>query len=210
MLFPFGGNAREALACMLGPGAVARPAGFVDDDPDTHERECCGVPVLGGREWLSRMPYVRVLAVPGSPATYRKRADIIDGLGLARGRFATLVHAHASVARDVELGVNTLVMPGAFVGPGAVVGDHCLIMAGAVVSHDTRVGAYSIVAAGAVLAGFVTVGRGCYLGAGCRLREGVQVGDGALVGMGAVVLADVPPDETWAGIPARRLAEADA
>ena len=55
------------------------------------------------------------------------------------------------------------------------------------------------------LAGTVSVGPTAYLGAGAIVREGVTIGAGALIGMGAVVLDNVPPDEVWAGNPARRL-----
>lgn len=202
LLFPFGGNAREALCCLPRGGAL-RPVGFVDDNPGTHEATCCGVPVLGGREWLGRMPSAQVLAVPGSPATYARRQTVLEGLALPPARYATVVHSHASVAGDVALGVNVLIMPGAFVGAGARVGSHVLIMAGAVVSHDAVIADYAIIAAGAMVAGGAVVERGAYVGAGARLREGARIGAGALVGMGAVVLDAVPPGEVWAGVPAR-------
>lgn len=205
LLFPFNGNAREALCCLLGSGAVARPAGFVDDAPETHDMQSCGVPVLGGREWLGKMPYVKVLAVPGSASTYQEREAVIASLGLAAGRFATLVHGRAIVAADAAVGINSLVMPGAFIGPGARIGNHCIVMAGAVVSHDTEIGDFSIIAAGAVLAGYVRLGRGCYVGAGSRIRERTEMGDGALLGMGAVAVKDIPAGEKHAGVPARRM-----
>jgi UDP-3-O-[3-hydroxymyristoyl] glucosamine N-acyltransferase len=31
------------------------------------------------------------------------------------------------------------------------------------------------------------------------------IGQGAMVGLGAVVLKNVPPGETWAGVPAKKL-----
>jgi maltose O-acetyltransferase len=51
----------------------------------------------------------------------------------------------------------------------------------------------------------VSVGRGAWIGAGACLLPGVTVGEGAVIAAGAVVRGDVPPFETWGGVPARRL-----
>jgi maltose O-acetyltransferase len=53
----------------------------------------------------------------------------------------------------------------------------------------------------------VSVGRGAWIGAGACLLPGVTVGEGAVVAAGAVVRGDVPPFETWGGVPARRLSD---
>ena len=45
--------------------------------------------------------------------------------------------------------------------------------------------------------------RGVLLSAGCKIIGNIEVGEGAKVGAGSVVLADVPPHVTVAGIPAR-------
>jgi acetyltransferase-like isoleucine patch superfamily enzyme len=37
------------------------------------------------------------------------------------------------------------------------------------------------------------------------IRERVSIGEGSLIGMGAIVLADVPQGEVWAGVPAAPL-----
>lgn len=44
-----------------------------------------------------------------------------------------------------------------------------------------------------------------WIGASATILQGVTVGEGAIIGAGAVVTHDVPPGETWAGVPARRL-----
>lgn len=51
-----------------------------------------------------------------------------------------------------------------------------------------------------------TVKRGARLGAGVTVVCGVVIGEGALVGAGSVVTKDIPPGETWAGVPARKIA----
>jgi acetyltransferase-like isoleucine patch superfamily enzyme len=48
--------------------------------------------------------------------------------------------------------------------------------------------------------------RGARLGAGVTVVCGVTIGEGALVGAGSVVTKDIPAGETWAGVPAVKLA----
>ena len=77
-IFPCNGNGLEALDCL---GDAWRCVGFIDDTPDKQGRDAWGYPVLD-RSALARSPDARVLAVPGSPTSYRVRHDIINGLGL--------------------------------------------------------------------------------------------------------------------------------
>ena len=76
------------------------------------------------------------------------------------------------------------------------------------IGHDALVGEGCELAPGTVVGGFVTLGRDVRCGVGVIIRPRVTVGDGARLGAGAVVVADVPPGETWIGNPARRLYEA--
>jgi serine O-acetyltransferase len=45
--------------------------------------------------------------------------------------------------------------------------------------------------------------QGVLLAAGCKVIGNIEVGQGAKVGAGSVVLEDVPPHVTVAGVPAR-------
>jgi serine O-acetyltransferase len=44
---------------------------------------------------------------------------------------------------------------------------------------------------------------GVLLGAGAKVLGNVKIGEGAMVGAGSVVLTDVPPHQTYAGVPAK-------
>ncbi len=50
--------------------------------------------------------------------------------------------------------------------------------------------------------------RGVLLAAGCKVIGNIEVGEGAKVGAGSVVLEDVPPHVTVAGVPARIVGQA--
>jgi serine O-acetyltransferase len=51
--------------------------------------------------------------------------------------------------------------------------------------------------------------RGVLLAAGCTIIGNIEVGAGAKVGAGSVVLHDVPPGVTVAGVPARIVGRSD-
>ncbi len=53
------------------------------------------------------------------------------------------------------------------------------------------------------------LGDGVLVGAGAKLLGNVEVGEGAKIGAGSVVLQDVPPHTTVAGVPARVVGRAE-
>jgi len=49
------------------------------------------------------------------------------------------------------------------------------------------------------------VEKNARIGAGATIMCGITIGEGALIGAGSIVTKSVPPGETWAGNPARKL-----
>jgi sugar O-acyltransferase (sialic acid O-acetyltransferase NeuD family) len=201
LVFPCNGNALEALGCLGDTWALEA---FIDDTPDKQAEGCAGHPVRG-REALARSPRAHVLAVPGSPHSYRERRALVEGLRVPDGRWATVVHPSASVSPLARLGRNVLVMAGVVVTANAVIGDHVCVLPNAVIHHDTVVGDWTLVGTGVTLAGHVQVGENCYLGSGTSVLQGVRIGDGALTGLGSTVIRHVPPGARVAGVPTRVL-----
>ena len=201
LIFPCNGNGREALDC-LAPSD--RLLGFIDDAPEKEGTEVDGFPVFG-RWALSSFQDASVLAVPGSPTSYRDRAEIIRGLDIPKERFATVVHPTAAVSPRAEIGRNVLVMAGAVITANAILGDHVCVLPNTVVHHDAVVGAWSLIGSSVVLTGGVSVGENCYVGSGSSVMPGVRLGARSMIGLGSNVLCDVPPDAVVAGNPARSL-----
>jgi len=201
LIFPCNGNAVEALDCI---GDDYDMIGFVDDSVDKVGTEKFGRPVLP-RSALERYPDAQVLAVPGSPTSYRSRAAVVGGLGVKRERFATIVHPSARVSPRARVGANVLIMAGVVITTAAI-GDHVCILPNTVIHHDSAVGDWTLVGSNVTIAGNVTVGSNAYIGSGTSIINGIRIGDGALLGLGSNVLRDVAPNSTFAGNPARQLA----
>ena len=194
ILFPFGGNALEAVDCL---GDEFELIGFIDDSPEKYERSDSFE--VHPREFLEHYPEAKVLAVPGSPTSYRRRGDIIASLGIRNERFARVVHPRATVADRRNIGFNTLLMA------GVVVGNHVCILPNSVIHHDAVIRDHALIGSNVTVAGNVVVGAQSYIGSGSTLIDHSEIGDNALVGLGSNVIRAVPPGARVAGNPAREL-----
>ena len=201
LIFPYNGNGIEALDAV---GPAWRCVGFVDDLSAKWGRGLGGHPVQP-RAALAERPQARVLAVPGSPVSYLERRPLIEGLGVAADRWATVVHPAAHVSPLATIGRNVLIMAGVVVTSDAVIGDHVCVLPNTVIHHGVRIGAWSLIGANVTIAGDTEVGANCYIGGGVCLRNGITIGDRALVGMGSTVLGSVDAGQRVAGSLARPL-----
>jgi sugar O-acyltransferase (sialic acid O-acetyltransferase NeuD family) len=203
-----GGFARETAAAAAAANRVRatwRILGFVDDDPALHGTSRSGLPVLGGVDSVVDLPSAGVVVCVGNPRNYTARQSIVQRLGLPTERYATVVHPSAEIGAGSVVGPGSVLLASTVLSADVTVGSHVAVMPQVVLTHDDQVGDYATIASGVRLGGGVVVDRGAYVGAGALVREGVKVGAWSLIGMGSVVLRDVPPDEIWAGNPARKL-----
>lgn len=208
VLFPFGGNTREALMSIFALNAdtpLWDILGFIDDDATTHGSQCCGIKVLGGKTILREVTDAKVLALPGNPSTFSRRKEIIETLELEPDRFATIIHPSVKLGGDARIGYNTLLMPNVVVSCGVNIGNHCLVLPNSVVSHDSSVGDYCSIGSNVSISGSVHVGESCYIGTGTKMREHITIGARTLVGLGSNVVSDIPSGVVAAGNPARIL-----
>lgn len=205
LIFPFNGNAREALMVAIAQNQIKKRwniIGFIDDDLTKKGQTACGFTVLGGRNIFERYRDAKVIAVPGRDSNFFLRQKIIDSLKLPPQRWAVLIDPTVTVANDARIGYNTVLMPGCVVNATANIGNHCVVLPNTVISHDSHIGDYTLIGSNASISGGVTIGEGCYIGTGSSIIQEIRIGNGSLVGMGSAVIKSVPSKTIVAGCPA--------
>jgi sugar O-acyltransferase (sialic acid O-acetyltransferase NeuD family) len=201
LIFPFNGNALEAIDCINGQYELI---GFIDDTKEKQGQTKYGYTVFD-RTALEKYKDAKVLAVPGSPVSYKKRGEHIASLGISKDRMATVVHPKASIGKHVKLGANCLIMAGVVITSNAKVGDHVCILPNTVIHHDAVIGDYTLIGCNVAIAGGTTIERNCYIGSGTNIMNGITIGEKTLIGLGSNVLKSVTANSKIAGNPAKEI-----
>jgi len=113
------------------------------------------------------------------------------------------IQKNARVGRDCKISSHTFICEGVEIGNGVFVGHNVTFI------NDRRpraTGADGSLQTDEDWTPVATrVEDGASIGSGATILCGVTIGADAMVGAGSVVTRNVPPGETWAGNPARRL-----
>ncbi|MFB1482933.1 serine O-acetyltransferase [Corallococcus sp. RDP092CA] len=118
----------------------------------------------------------------------RRLASVVAAVG--DRLHSSHVDTKATLHPTVELGYGGI---GVIIAPGVEIGENSFISQNVSLEPlPGRVGA-------------PRVGRNVYIGVGAHVLGPVTIGDGAKIGANALVLEDVAPGATVAGIPAREL-----
>lgn len=155
--------------------------------------------VLNDKVWLAQDHQIEALAgskiIIGSNVHFGKRAIIIAGPGasitIAEGCFFN--HDISITALSaIDIGRNSIF------GPYTYISDHNHQFASGMLIKEQGYDTQSL-----------SVGSDVWLGVGVTLIKGASVGDGSVIAARAVVNKQIPDDEIWGGIPAKKIGDRD-
>lgn len=198
-----GGMAKEiwGLCTDIAQHATFSVLGFVAERQD-YKDTFMGLPILASDTDFLMSERRHCVIANGAPDTRRKIVGMY--LGSAHN-FPKVIHRAAVIFGVPEVGRGVTIMPGGVIQPDVKIDDFVHLNMGVNIGHDVKIGRYSVVNHGAGISGNVTIGQACLIGAGAIIIEGNTIGDGATIGAGAVVTKDVPPGQTWIGVPAKSM-----
>lgn len=200
-IFPFNGNGIEALNCIDNQFEIL---GFIDDSLEKQGENKFGYRVYN-REILNKYPDAKLLAVPGSPTSFKNRSNIIFKLITKKSQLTTLIDPKASISSYAKIGKNVLIMSGVVITANSIIGDHVCILPNTVIHHDSNIGDYTLIGSNVTIAGNTSIGENCYIGSGSSIINGINVGNKCLIGIGSNVIKNVNKNSKVVGNPAKLL-----
>jgi len=198
------GLAREVIA-------VEQPLGrydeivLVDDDAARWGTVVDGATVIGPVEIAAETGDHDIVVCAGSGSARRRLVARLATMGVSSSRYARIVHPSVALPERCAIGPGSVLLAGVVLTADVYIHRHVVVMPHVTLTHDDVVGDYATLCAGVSLGGEVTVGEAAYVGMNSSIRQRVHVGADSTLGMGAVLLRDLPPGETWAGVPAANL-----
>lgn len=180
-------GARIGRGTRLAPGVVIGPGVAIGRDCEIGPNASIGFALIGDRVKLyagARIGEAGFGATAGD-------AGVIDVPQLGR-----------TILQDgVTVGANSCIDRGAW--DDTVIGENTKLDNQVHIAHNVTVGRNCVMAAYTGISGSVTIGDGCAFGGRAGIADHVTVGAGAQVAAAAGVFRDIPPGETWAGVPAQ-------
>ena len=137
--------------------------------------------------------------------------DVRIGENLDTGYFVVL-RKGCTIGDNVSIWSQSVIDPGAKIGNNVRMHVGCYISQNSVIEDDVFFGPGVSVLNDRYPPRYdeslwepPLIKKGAVIGGDVTICPGVTIGEKAIIGAGAVVVKDVPADQIWAGVPARRL-----
>ncbi len=175
--------------------------GFLDDGECT-ETKVAGYKFLGGKEYFEshKQPVSCVVSV-ADPTVCKKISDFLSSLGFVS--FPNIIFPGTTIYPGTVMGKGVVISPGAVIDRDVVIGDFVKVSQLSSINHDAVLNDYAFIATSASVAGHVVVGSSSFVGMGANILPCLSIGENCTVGAGSVVLTDIAPNTTVAGVPAK-------
>lgn len=125
------------------------------------------------------------------------------GFGVAMSKNGCVDVPHVgsvSIGNNVSIGCQTTIDRAMF--GATVIGDGCKFDNLVQVAHNVKIGTNCVFAAHVGLSGSCNIGNNVVMGGRVGIPDHINIGDGAVMAANSATMRDIPPGETYSGVPA--------
>ena len=182
--------------------------GFLDDDSKYINQKVCGIPVLGGFDFLACLKdEYGVKAVYCPLGNNKLRVELLNRALSLGYEVPNFIHSTVVLSPNVKIGDKGIyILPKTVIMPWCNIHDFVMMSVNSVVSHHTILEEGVFLSFGVNFGASIIAHKYAYIGIGATVMTGVhELGENCLIGAGAVIIKDVPTNAVMAGIPAKVL-----
>lgn len=185
-------KASALIACVIEREEQARVLAYTTYRSMIKESSLEGKPIVAIEDLneLYDMNSVYLLNTIGYTDMNTVRERVFKDIKEKFPKIYTFISKQALMYTD-KIGLGSIIMPGAYVGPYVEVGESCLIMAQSSVPHHIKVEDFSYIAARAVIGGTSIIGHNSFLGINATIKNKVNLAPYTLIGSGSNVLESI-------------------
>ena len=102
-----------------------------------------------------------------------------------------VISKNSHISNFAKIGIGTVIMHYAMLGPNVIVGKNCIINTRSIVEHDVKIGDHCHISTGCVINGGVNIGNDCFIGSGTVIKESITIKSGSVIPMGSIITKNV-------------------
>ena len=130
-----------------------------------------------------------------------------NGFGFEKDEHGNIFHfphiGRVKIGNNVSIGSNCSIDKGTL--GDTIISNEVKIDNLVHIAHNVIIGERTYIIAKSMIAGSVKIGKDCWISPSSAIRNGITIGDNSLIGLGAVVTKNIPENEIWFGVPAKKL-----
>ncbi len=139
----------------------------------------------------------------------RAREAVYTKLKASGFQLINLVCSSSYMAKNVSIGNNNFIMPGAVIEPDVKMGDNNVVWSNATVCHDSIIGDHNFFAANVTIGGAVSIGNQNFIGFSSVVHQHIRIGNETLIGSQSLVNRDTQDLSFYRGSPAIKVSPID-
>ena len=142
-----------------------------------------GYKVLGNDEGLASLfnDVTFAMITVGQIKTSLFRNDLYHKLLTLGYQLPVSISPIAYVAKDVCIGMGSMIMHGAIINRSACIGNNTIINTKALIEHEVKVGSHCHISTNAVINGACTIGDNTFIGSNAVIVQGVNVPNNSFI-----------------------------
>lgn len=193
-----GGHGKSVADVISSSGGIVK---FFEDSKKAGQ-SIFGVPIISSIEEIPEL-HSHFLAMGINDNYIREKVMERYSVKYPDLKFEPIIHETAYVSPFSSIGIGSIVMAHATVGPQTWVGKGCIINTKASVDHDSQMRAFSSLGPGVVTGGNVKIGHRSAVCIGATIKHGISIGSDCIIGAMSYLNKDLGDQQTAYGIPAK-------